>query len=80
MYPLGDILDELRRTTNFNKVQAVNCNRMSNLLGNDLTPKQVNSVKKSGYAGRNFPKALWDCIEVPVETIPMTCQIKSIKQ
>ena len=76
IYPLSDLLDELRRTTNFNKHQAVNCNRLTNLLGNDLSQKQSQSVKKAGYEGRNFPKVLWDSINVPVETTDMTCQIK----
>ena len=78
MFPVTDLLDELRKTRNLNEPQALNCSRLLHQLGNDFTPEQINYVKKSAYAGRNFPKALWDSLSISVETTPISCQIKSI--
>ena len=79
MFPVTDLLEELRRTRNFNKPQAINCSRLINQLGNEFTSDQINSVKQSAYAGRNFPKALWESVSISVEKTPFTCQIKGPK-
>lgn len=76
LFPVSDLLDELRKTRNFNKPQAINCSILMNQVGQDFTPSQVNSVKDSAYAGRNFPKTLWDSLSIKVETTTLNNQIK----
>ena len=79
MFGVADILEELRVTRNFNKPQSVNYHRLINAMGNEFTNDEIKSMKESAYEGRNFPKALWDRVDVQVESTPATSQIRGLK-
>ena len=68
MFRVVDMLEELRRSKNMNKPQAINCSRLCNSLGTQLDPHQVTVVKQVAYQGRNLSKSLWDYLDIAVET------------
>ncbi len=38
------------------------------MMGSEFTPDQINSMKESAYEGRQFPKTLWNRLDIRVET------------
>ena len=68
MFSVTDILEELRRSRNMNRPQAINTSRLINMMGSDFNDDQINSMKQSAYKGRNFPRTLWNRLDIRVET------------
>lgn len=67
-FSVTDLLEELRKTRNMNRPQAINCSRLINMLGSRFSNDQINSMKESAYEGRQFPKTLWNRLDIRVET------------
>jgi hypothetical protein len=76
MHRIGEILDKLKQQDrDFNKPQTMNMNRLYGGIEQDLNPKQVLTIKKVAYSGRNLPKALWQYLNIMVEKVPITTRI-----
>lgn len=70
MSQVVDIIDELRSRYKFNQNQFVNTNKLNGLYGCDLDPELMRGIRESAYVGRNFPKALWDRLDIDMVKIP----------
>jgi hypothetical protein len=66
LFPATDMMKEL---TKLNTQQNQNCARYFNMLGNDSIKKEyVNSIKERAFSKRGLCKALWEHLEIGLET------------
>lgn len=77
VFQVTDILEELKKVREFNEAQSYSYSRFLGVLGNEFTPEQINCIKETAFDGRNFPKALWENLDITVETTPVICHVKT---
>ena len=78
VFNVSDFFDDFQKRTKLTKTQERNCNRFIDLVGNELTSAQVTSVKNLAYDERNYPRALWDNLQISVEALPVAaCHIRT---
>jgi hypothetical protein len=66
LFPATDMMKEL---TKLNTQQNQNCARYFNMLGNDSIKREyVNSIKERAFSKRGLCKALWEHLEIGLET------------
>ena len=81
IFQVTDVVEELRHKHTFNQNQIANYNKLFGLAGTELDPSDMKGIKEAAYQRRNFPKTLWDFLNVPVEVTEFNSQVhlKSIK-
>jgi hypothetical protein len=79
MFRIVDLLEELRMSKTFNEDQIRNCNKMFNMIGNELEQNCVSEIKETAFKNRGLTKAIWNHLDIMVDRIdlPNTCKIKS---
>jgi len=69
LFPITDIFKEMELTLDFNSQQNQNCARYFNMLGEDNIKKEyINSIRDRAYDKRGLCKALWEHLEIGLET------------
>ena len=69
LFPVTDIFKEIELTQNFTPQQNQNFDRYFNLLGElNIKKEYINSIKERAYDKRGLCKALWDHLEIGIET------------
>lgn len=76
MFGVTDILTELSHKKAFTENQAINYNRIVNSMGNELTDLCINEIKEAAYEHRQFAKAAWNYMNIPVEAKFVSAQQK----
>lgn len=76
LFGVTDILTELSQTNAFSETQAINCNRIVNLVGNELNDLCVKEIKDTAYKHRQFTKAAWNYMNIPIDTTFVSAQQK----
>lgn len=76
MFGVTDVLIELGRTKSFNDNQAVNYNKIINLVGNELSDSCIHEIKETAYQHRHFPRTAWKYMNIPISTEQGSAQQK----
>ena len=76
MFGVTDVLTELSKTKSMNDNQAVNYNKIVNLIGNELSDSCINEIKETAYQHRHFPRTAWKYMNIPIATEPCSAQQK----
>lgn len=66
IYSISPMLNEVQESRTFNSRQAVNCNRLFDLTGNQLDLKYLKVLKELAYANRQFPIVMWNHLGVGI--------------
>jgi hypothetical protein len=76
-FQMGDLLEELRMSCQLNINQVANYNRMYGLVGeDDIGKENIQRVKDVAHENRNFPKALWNQLNLSMSKNDYKHQIK----
>ena len=79
LYPVTDMLKEIELTSTFNKQQNQNYDRYFNLLGElDIKKEYINSIKERAFDKRGLCKALWEHLQIGLESEKIKLKTKII--
>lgn len=77
VFQVGDILEKAKLETEFNINQVSNYHRIYGLVGStDIGKENLKRVRDVAHENRNFPKVLWNQLNIGMSTTDYNHQIK----
>ena len=80
IWQVTDVIEELRTKHTFNQRQMANYNNLFGLAGTELDPSDMKDIKEAAFERRNFPKTLWEFLNVPQEVTEIKTQVHLKKE
>jgi len=79
IFPVTDIFKKIHQTTKFNPQQNINYDKYFDIIGQpEIRKEYINSIKERAYIKRGLCTALWDDLNIPLQTQPIKLRHKRI--